>query len=165
VTPEQVNTWLAGLMDGEGTIVMLRMMKDRPGAIAGRILLSNSCKPLLDKVQERVQAGKIRLLKGHHTPLKQNKPMFTWTLHGVNAGPILKKIRPHLIVKANRADLVLLLLETFTSDSNSHKLDEKTIVIREMIFEKWQKLRAAEKDTSEEIFGEEEEDEINERES
>ncbi len=95
--------YIAGLIDGEGTITLTRKHSNENRQLA--ITVSNTERGLLDYVLEAVGAGKItnkRVAQAHHTP------SFTYAIYNRQALNLLKQVHRHLrTYKADRAALIL----------------------------------------------------------
>jgi len=94
--------WLAGLFDGEGSIVLSE--RSRPGGGSVRIQISNTYMPLLDHVRAVTGVGYVHVRKSRNP---RHSDSMWWTVHGGAALKILWRMRPWLIVKAERTDAVL----------------------------------------------------------
>jgi hypothetical protein len=96
--------WLAGLFDGEGSIVQTQRTRTPEGSI--RIQVTNNVIAILEQIQEFTGVGRINVQSR-----KENNPRhgetYTWSAGTGYALEILRQIRPWLIVKAERADAVL----------------------------------------------------------
>ena len=95
--------YIAGLIDGEGTITLTRKNANESRGLA--VTISNTERAILQYVLDTIGAGKItnkRTTKSNHTP--------SFTFHVLNrqALALLHQIRPFLKShKAKRAELVL----------------------------------------------------------
>jgi hypothetical protein len=110
MTPEQI-AWIAGLFDGEGCITT----KDHKDGVRLQAQITNTCRPMLEKVRDVTGLGTIT------TRYRSNpvwKPVNDWRVAGSNAQDILRAIRPWLIAKAERADFAIGL-NLYTSSSPS----------------------------------------------
>lgn len=100
-TPEAA--YIAGLIDGEGTITLTRKHRNENRQLA--ITISNTERRLLNFVLTAIGAGKItgkRTSQPHHTP------SFTYALYNRQALNLLEQIHPYLkTYKAERAALIL----------------------------------------------------------
>jgi hypothetical protein len=96
--------WLAGLFDGEGSIVLNR--RNRPNSLSCRITVTNTFYPLLERVLEVTGTGVLQELTRYHTNPKHARS-WNWQCNGTNARLILKQILPWLIVKKERAEIIL----------------------------------------------------------
>lgn len=94
--------WLAGLFDGEGTIVPTKGKKMRDI----RMNITNTHLPLLERVLEVTATGRIFDHSKYRTNPKHSR-VWHWNCYGTNARELLRQIRPYLIVKAKKADLAL----------------------------------------------------------
>jgi len=95
--------YLAGLIDGEGTITLTRKHRNENRQLA--VTISNTEKALLVYVLHTIGAGKItgkRTSKTHHTP------SLTYALYNRQALKLLEQIHPYLkTYKNRRAKLIL----------------------------------------------------------
>lgn len=93
--------WLAGLMDGEGSIVLLN--RGRPGKGSIRIQIANTYVPLIQRILEVTGVG---VVVTHSMKNPKHKTGYTWTVGSGDARELLRRMRPWLLVKAERADAV-----------------------------------------------------------
>jgi len=100
--PEEA-AYIAGLIDGEGTISLSRKHKFDNRQLV--VSISNTERNLLNYVQETVGAGRItnkRTSRVNHTP------SFTYSISNRQALDLLKQITPYLkSYKSGRATLIL----------------------------------------------------------
>lgn len=101
--PAREAAYIAGLIDGEGTITLTRLH-----AGEGRrpvVSISNNDWALLKFVQASVGAGKIT---GKRSASERHAPSFTWQLTSRQALELLEQVVPFLrTYKADRARLAL----------------------------------------------------------
>lgn len=95
--------YIAGLIDGEGTVTLSRKHKNENRQLA--VSISNTEIALLDHVLLIIGAGKITAKKtqeSHHTP------SFTYALYNRQALVLLEQIQPYLrTYKRQRSELIL----------------------------------------------------------
>jgi len=95
--------YIAGIIDGEGTITLTRKHRNENRQLA--ISISNTERNLLDYILIAVGAGKIttkRTYKSHH------KPSFTYAIYNRQALFLLEQVHPYLrTYKARRSELLL----------------------------------------------------------
>lgn len=95
--------YIAGLIDGEGTITLCRKHRNENRQLA--ITISNTERRLLDFVLNTVGTGKItrkRTTRPNHTP------SFTYAVYNRQALQLLLQVHPYLrTYKADRATLIL----------------------------------------------------------
>ena len=101
--------YLAGLMDGEGSVCIIRRVKTNCWPEYNvQITICNTNLPMLSWIVEHF-AGSI---KNHTTKSKLGKkPIYRWYMSGKRSKPILETIFPYLIVKKRRAQLALSFLQ------------------------------------------------------
>jgi len=95
--------YIAGLIDGEGTVTLTRKHKNENRQLA--VTISNTEKSLLDFCQQIICAGKITnkiTAQAHHTP------SFTYTIYNRQALALLEQIHNYLRgYKAKRSRIIL----------------------------------------------------------
>lgn len=95
--------YLAGFIDGEGTITLTRKHKNENRQLA--ITISNTERQILEYCLKVIGAGKItnkRTSKAHHTA------SFTYAIYNRQALSVLEQIEPYLLsYKVGRAKLIL----------------------------------------------------------
>lgn len=95
--------YIAGLVDGEGTITLSRKHRNENRQLA--VSISSTEKYLLEYVLEVVGAGKITTKK---TLKIDHSPSFTYAIYNRQALDLLEQISPYLrTYKKYRCDLVL----------------------------------------------------------
>lgn len=97
--------WLAGLFDGEGSIVELKRGATQMTK-AWRITITNTCLPLLDRVEE-VTGVHARVFMKRKAPNPKHTQAYFWQAYSTTAAEVLMQMLPYLIVKRERALLVL----------------------------------------------------------
>lgn len=109
--------YLAGLVDGEGSILFSVGRSIRRGArgqelhviqYQPRLQIANCSERLLLMVRDFVGAGHV-----HSNPRSKAiwKTGYQYQLSGTHLGPLLKQLIPHLILKEQQARLVLVWIE------------------------------------------------------
>ena len=95
--------YIAGIIDGEGTITLTRKHRNEFRQLA--VTISNTEKYLLEYILRVIGAGKIttkKTVKSHH------KPSFTYAIYNRQALILLNQIHPYLkTYKARRSELIL----------------------------------------------------------
>jgi hypothetical protein len=106
-TPKSIReldaAYIAGLIDGEGTITLSRKHRNEYRQLA--VSISNTERVLLEYVLQTVGAGKItrkRISQSHHTP------SYTYAIYNRQALHFLEQLQPYLKgYKARRSALIL----------------------------------------------------------
>jgi hydrogenase maturation factor len=99
--------YLAGLIDGEGTITLTRRNQNKQRGLV--VTISNTEMSILMHVQKMTGVGKItnkRIAQANHTP------SFTYQVANRQALDILKQIAAHL--KSYKADRARLAIQDYT---------------------------------------------------
>ena len=121
--------YLAGLIDGEGTITLTRKHKNENRQLA--ITIANTENELLDFCLNTIGVGKItrkRTEKNHHTA------SFTYAIYNRQALSLIEQILPYLrSYKAKRAKIILNDYISLTPRNGKYTKDLKQ---KRMRFEK-----------------------------
>lgn len=126
--------YVAGYLDGDGTITIRRETGGRSSGFSGTIIVdADQCDPsvtllLLNKFGGRYECK---------TQKKENaRHQHRWVLTGEKTVPFLKDILPHLILKKKRAELALEFWdkknEPSTLDEDFLKIFEKNTAMQKM---------------------------------
>jgi len=95
--------YIAGLIDGEGTVTLTRKHQNENRQLC--VSISSTERELVEFVKTEIGVGKItnkRISKKHHTP------SFTYAVYNRQALALLRQILPHLkSYKRARAELIL----------------------------------------------------------
>ena len=109
--------YIAGLVDGEGWVSFAMtshkrlIKKDRRTPLLG---IANTNKDVLDWVLFKVGIGKV--FKVSRKFSKEHwKDQYRYTLHGKQVGELLKQLLPYMIIKRQRAILVIEYSNTILS--------------------------------------------------
>jgi hypothetical protein len=111
--------YLAGLIDGEGTITLSRKHKNENRQLA--VSISNTERQLLEFSKLAIGVGKItrkRTSKAHHTA------SFTYAVYNRQALAVLEQIEPYLrSYKVKRARLILEKYVALTPRNGKYTLE------------------------------------------
>ncbi len=112
--------YIAGLLDGEGTVTLTRKHRNENHQLA--LSISNTDLPLLRYVYETVGAGKItakRTTRINHTP------SYTYAIYNRQALALLKQLFPYLkTYKAKRASMILANYVSLTKRNGKYTEDQ-----------------------------------------
>lgn len=124
--------YIAGLIDGEGTISLSRKHRFDNRQLV--VSISNTERTMLNYVQEIVGAGRItnkRVTRANHTP------SFTYSVSNRQALDILKQVTPYLkSYKFGRATLVLdhyVRLTPRNGRYSSKQIEEREAFIQQFL--------------------------------
>lgn len=102
-TPRQMSdveaAYLAGVIDGEGTIMLYKA-----NTVRLRLVVANTKMALLEWCKEHTAVGSI-VVKAHANP--RHSDSGTWQANAHAAEGVVAQIRPYLVIKAEQADLAL----------------------------------------------------------
>lgn len=102
--------YLAGLLDGEGSILIARQKQGSRLYYSVQLKVFNTHRGVMDWVQSRCGGAVYERVQGGVNRQQNRRAMFTWHLYGRHAAPLLRALRPLLIVKARQADVALEFL-------------------------------------------------------
>jgi hypothetical protein len=108
--PPDIAAYIAGLIDGEGTITLTRLHAGENRRLV--VSIANTESQLLEFVLEKVGAGKITRKR---TVSVRHAPSYCWSLSSQQALGLLRQVLPYLnSYKRQRADLALKQYTTLT---------------------------------------------------
>lgn len=103
--------YLAGIIDGEGSISIeiqnANTVSRKTDYYSIRLVVINTCKPLLDWIVDNF-GGKISTRKSYIN----RKQCYNWTLLSHKASDLLKRCIPYMIVKKQRAQIIVDFMKT-----------------------------------------------------
>lgn len=95
--------WIAGLIDGEGTLTVHRGIGVHP-----RLIIGNTSLELVERIKKVIGAGHIsknvKKQSGHH------RPCWVYELSARPLGPLLEQVGHHLIIKREHAGILLRVI-------------------------------------------------------
>lgn len=122
--PQDAAAYIAGLIDGEGTITLSRLHANENRRLV--VSIANTELPLLEFVIGQVGVGKITR---KHTTCDRHVPSFCYAITSRQALALLLQVVPYLrSYKRKRAILALELYESLTPRNG--KYDAKTLAER-----------------------------------
>ena len=83
--------YFAGLLDGEGTILVWQRKDRLASRLSIRAVIVNTDYPVMEWLAEHV-GGNVN-----------DKPIWSWTVNGPNAVSVLKQALPYLVIKRAKA--------------------------------------------------------------
>lgn len=124
--------WLAGFLDGEGSLMVLRTVRRKYVSYVPAIS-ATSTTPALVQTVYRLCGGKV---SKPFQPKGNSKTAQVWMLTGKRVGPVLRKVSPYLVAKRQQAELLIVLREDisdrahpgvsrFVTDPEKHRRREE----------------------------------------
>ena len=112
----EVLSYVAGIIDGEGSIVIQRKKKEtKNGRIRFRIEIYNSNKEMLDWIAKKFRDGKVKEKNPLHISRRgygTKAQMYFWIVNKQEAVyKILVAILPYLIIKKSKAGKAIAFIE------------------------------------------------------
>ena len=97
--------YIAGIIDGEGSIMLIRFHKNQHPSPC--ITISSSSRELLEWIQETTKVGRIQAKKNYNP--KRHLDSYTYTVRYNDAINILLDIEPYLVItqKKVRAQMII----------------------------------------------------------
>lgn len=95
--------YIAGVIDGEGSILMRQIRTSYSFSFQSIIVISNTNKELLDIICDWLKLGKVSTAK----PTKGCRMLYHWTVSSQDdCRQVLEYVLPHLIAKRKQGELV-----------------------------------------------------------
>lgn len=122
--------YIAGIIDGEGTITLIRHHSNQTPS--PEISVANTNLRLLQHLKKVVGSGVIvkkKTYQKHHTP------SYVWTLRSNAALVLMKSILPWLLIKDERAKLILKDYKRLTPRNGRYtkkQLEQKIALTKEV---------------------------------
>jgi len=127
-------SYLAGIIDGEGTIGIYHNRKS--GEYQARFYIVNTDKRLIDWIVENFGGSVYSRINPKH---KNWKRKYEWCLTGKRIDKIIEGLIPFLLIKKDKAKIVLQLRKSITK-IGWPKLSKKTSLLRDNLFKEIRKL-------------------------
>ena len=112
---EVEKAYLAGIIDGEGTVTLMRHHQNETPA--PYVAISNNDLKLLHWVKKKIGAGTITTKPRRE---QHHKDSYTWCLRFDKAIAFLNSIKGYLIIKRRQADLIVKEYKSVTSRSGRY---------------------------------------------
>lgn len=115
--------YIAGIFDGEGCVRVQRWQKPNSPHIRYQVIcLLGMVDPAIPTALHKQFGGS--LLKHDSTKYNKNaRPTYRWLISSQAAKAFLTKVRPHLVVKREEAEIALVLQKNI--DRYNHKLSHR----------------------------------------
>lgn len=108
-TTEAQIGYIAGMLDGEGTISISWTRENKTMAVA--VSIANTYKKALKEIRNWLGTGSITKQQGIQAKLANHKLCWVWRVGGTTCIEILKRLEPHLIIKKSRARVAIEFFE------------------------------------------------------
>ena len=132
--------YTAGIIDGEGSIMIKRSKGNRPGRPTPeyRVFISvgNTNRLLLEWLNARFGGSIKRYVRV--TP--NCKPVYTWTISAKSGIMFIKLIKDFLVIKKDQAEIALMFQTTVVSGGSWCKVTDEKLRIREEYFQNMKQL-------------------------
>ena len=110
--------YLAGLIDGEGTIALWRGHQSKPRVTRTYrpvIEISNTHLGVLEWVKLLIGGGWLKQTNPKRSREKGHKPLFRYRFRTTDLHWVIPQVRPYLKIKGAQADLLVRYFESVTS--------------------------------------------------
>lgn len=121
--------YLAGIIDGEGTIGIYRGATSSDYLL--RLIVTNTFFPMLEWIHARI--GGSLVPSGAETD--RHKQVWQVVLFQARAGSVIQSCQPHLIVKSAQADLAMRFMADFVSFRGRGRPSEEQVAVRRWYYE------------------------------
>lgn len=137
MTSEQCS-YLAGLVDGEGTIAIAQ--RHPKGCInpayIDYVKIANTDLRMLEWAKNVVGMGVIYSPKN----LNRIRQLYTWTIHSLQSEQFLRDIYSYLVIKKEQADIYFVYRQTFVNRYFQAGTPQNILKIRETCFHQLKEL-------------------------
>lgn len=129
--------YLAGIIDGEGCISVVRFKKRNNFNYASRIQVSMTVKSVLDWIRDFTQVGTVVPRKSRHA---NRKMAWLWVAESNRAASVAKIILPFLKIKIRQAENLLAFQSLIRKNNNGRRFSSGEIKERERHYKISRKL-------------------------
>lgn len=130
--------YLAGMIDGEGSIYIQDRKEGNSTSYFPRFQITNTNKEVMIWIKERF-GGTIYLKKRSH--IKPHwKEQIEWFTNRESMDKILPLIAPHLIIKKRHAIIMQEFRSTFSGKSGGKRVTQEISIIRERCYRELKQL-------------------------
>lgn len=102
---EEEKAYIAGIIDGEGSITLTRFHKNQYPSPC--VSVSSTTIELLEYLKSLIGKGKINKKKNYNK--EKHKDSFTYSINYNNAIDLLENIQPYLIIKQKKLRAILII--------------------------------------------------------
>lgn len=127
---EGLKGYIAGLVDGEGTIFIGRQKREenRSGyRFLPHLIITNTNKECLDLCKNIFNFGSLFLRReasfNKDGAIQSRKNCYRWEVKHQLVGVVLREILPYMVIKKKQAENILLFLESLETQGNYSKYD------------------------------------------
>jgi hypothetical protein len=99
---EAQSAYIAGIVDGEGSVMLIVRTSVRLPSVHLRVSVSNTCFKLLEWLRVVTGIGTVHLVDNQKYG-RSTRQGGVWKTHGESAASFLEQILPYLIIKPNQA--------------------------------------------------------------
>lgn len=121
--------WIAGLIDGEGSISIKQTFKYNKYTYSSEVRASNTVKEFLERLRDLTRLGNIT----SYQPKNNRKIIWYWRLNTDDQLIFLNIITPYLYGKKNQAELLVEYLN-LPSYKKNEKEQEQILIKKSVIY-------------------------------
>lgn len=122
----EILAYVAGLFDGEGSVFILRKIRNGRYFYWMEISITNTDQALIDWIQSVVGARKSLQPETYSI---NGKPIFRWRASAVQASNVLKMIMPWLRIKRDRAEIAIAFQEALSAKAKHAVPDDEHLAL------------------------------------
>lgn len=135
LTPEE-KAYIAGIVDGEGSIMLIKFHRNQFPAPC--LSISSTTLELLDWIKLKTGMGTITHKKNYNS--EKYKESYSYVLKYDNAISLLKSIEPYLIIESKRKRALLLLTEYKSLTPRNGRYSFEALQAKERFYNDFLKL-------------------------
>lgn len=134
---ETEKAYIAGIIDGEGSIMLQRVHKnDFPSPC---VSIASTTLELLEWIKEVFGAGTI-IHKKNYNP-EVHKECYSYVVKFDNAIDMLKQIYPYLLIKVKKERARLIIMDYKNVTPRNGRYSEEMLRIKEEFYDRFMKLK------------------------
>jgi hypothetical protein len=119
---EEQAAWLAGFLDGEGSISIDKRAGADSARYAPRVKAANTRREVLEEIRELLGGGFVT--KTRRKPTDPRKDIFQFVAANRKGLDIIRRVRPYMRVKNAQADLFLRYYDVAVLSVGKHRGSE-----------------------------------------
>lgn len=125
--------YIAGIIDGEGSIMLLKFHKNQYPAPC--VSIASTTLELLEYIKEKTGMGNIKTKKNYN--IEHHKNSFTYIVHHDNAIEFLELIYPYLVIKSKKKKAGLIIKDYKRLTPRNGRYNEDLLKLKQEFYDKF----------------------------
>ncbi len=141
---EKQKAYIAGIIDGEGTIVIQKMFRtakryNGKASYAMHVAVEMGCREVPEFLIKTVGRGSLYSRKRPD----RKRIMYSWRVSGKDAAYFLQKIKKELVLKIKEAEIAIEFQKTMIFKGRGNPVTKEILKIRDRLFQRLKKIHYA----------------------